>query len=433
MASRKPRGAQEKPHDRPLIAIVMNTSVSFDREIVAGAAQYAREVGDWQLYVEEEAEHRLPKLASWRGQGILASFDDDKLVGAILASKVPVVAVGGMACHDPASAIPSVATDHDAIANLAAEHFLERGLRHFGYYGAPVTRTTRWSEVRGAAFARRVAAAGCRCCRFTAEQGPEDWDGLQQALGAWLAALPKPAGVMACDDARGRHLLEACRRKGIRVPHEIAVIGVDSDELICELAVPPLTSIQQATRRIGYVAARLLDGMMRPQEGGTRADEARPVSTLVPPVGIVPRASTETLAVADHEIAVVIETIRERACGKLSVTDLAAIVGMPRWKLEKRFREIVGHSIHEDIVRVRCAEAQRLLKTTNLPLKAIAPRTGFRSVPYMITVFQRRFATTPAQFRKLEQHASVVACERSEEVHRHDAPVVNRIKVKELP
>ncbi len=126
-------------------------------------------------------------------------------------------------------------------------------------------------------------------------------------------------------------------------------------------------------------------------------------SILVPPIGIVARASTETLAVADPVIASVIETIRDRACGGLTVEALAEISGVVRWKLEKRFRDVVGHSIHEDIVRVRVAEAQRLLRGTSLPLKAIVPRAGFRSIPYMITVFRRRFGITPAKFRRIEQ------------------------------
>jgi LacI family transcriptional regulator len=397
--------------ERPLIAIVMDTSISFDREIVAGAAQYAREVGDWQLYVEEEHGHRLPNFHTWQGHGILASFDDPDVVRSILAAGLPTVAVGGMGCHDPTSRIPRVATDHAGIAILAAEHFLERGLRHFGYYGAVPTSTQQWSETRGDAFRTRVGEAGFTCDRFTAKRGPEDWADLQESLGRWLHGLPKPAGVMACDDSRARHVLEACRAQGLRVPHEIAVVGVDDDELICELAVPPLTSIRQAARRIGYEASRLLDARIRAKDASGIGEGFRPEHVLVPPIGIVPRASTEMLAVTDPVIAGAIETIRERACGGLTVEEMAPLSGLPRWKLEKRFKDVVGHSIHDDIVRIRLAEAQRLLRGTDLPLKAIAPRCGFRSAPYMITVFRRRFGITPARFRRIERGPSVVTIE----------------------
>lgn len=398
--------------ERPLVAIVMDTSVSFDREIVAGAAQYAREAGDWQLYIEEERGHRLPNFDEWQGHGILASFDDPEVVEAVIASGLPAVAVGGMGCHDPASGVPRVATDHGRIATLAADHFLERGLQAFGYYGATPTPTLGWSQARGDAFAARVTHAGFCCQRFTAPHGPEDWSHLQQTLGEWLVGLPRPVGVMACDDSRGRHVLEACRTQGLRVPHDVAVIGVDDDELICELAVPPLTSIRQAARRIGYEAARLLDARIRPAGGSTTASAAACI--LVPPIGIVPRASTDTLAVRDPAIASVVQTIRARACQGLSVEELVTLSGLARWKLEKQFKDMVGRSVHDDILRVRLAEAQRLLRSTDLPLKVIAPRTGFHSVPYMITVFRRRFGVTPARFRRLERGKTVASIDGSQ-------------------
>ncbi len=400
--------------ERPLVAIVMDTAVSFDREIVAGAAQYAREAGDWQLYIEEERGHRLPNLAAWKGHGILASFDDREVVEAIVATGLPVVAVGGMGCHDPKSGIPRVATDHARIATLAADHFLERGLQSFAFYSPAQTDALRWSDARAAAFTARVREAGLACQQFTAAQGPEDWARLQDALGDRLMTLPKPVGVMACDDSRARHVLEACRTRGLRVPHDVAVIGVDDDELICELAVPPLTSIRQAARRIGYEAARLLDARMRSRDDSSSPPSAGPVNVLVPPIGIVPRASTDTLAVRDAVIADVIHTIRARACDGPSVEDLATHSGLARWKLEKQFKDVVGHSVHDDIVRVRLAEAQRLLRTTDLPLKVIAPRAGFHSVPYMITVFRRRFGITPARFRRLERGRTVATAEGSE-------------------
>ena len=397
--------------ERPLIAIVMDTSVSFDREIVAGAAQYAREAGDWQLYIEEERGHRLPNFDKWQGHGILASFDDPEVVQSVIASGLPVVAVGGMGCHDSASDIPRVATDHGRIATLAADHFLERGLQAFGYYGAAPTPTLGWSQTRGDAFAGKVTHAGFSCHRFTAPHGPEDWSHLQQMLGEWLVGLPRPVGVMACDDSRGRHVLEACRTQGLRVPHDVSVIGVDDDELICELAVPPLTSIRQAARRIGYEAARLLDARIRPPSGATMHCAA--ASIPVPPIGIVPRASTDTLAVRDPAVARVIQTIRDRASQRLSVEELVTISGLVRWKLEKQFKDMVGHSVHDDIVRVRLAESQRLLRSTDLPLKVIAPRAGFHSVPYMITVFRRRFGITPARFRRLERGKTIASIDGS--------------------
>ena len=235
---------------RLLVAVVVDSEFWFDREIVAGAAQFAREAGDWQLYVEAESPNRLPDLTSWRGHGIIASFSDRRVARIVASSGLPAVAVGGSSSGEAVEGIPCVSCDDGLIASMAAEHLLERSLKTFGYYGTVADDTTRWSQARGEAFAARVAAAGCHCDALTASRASRLWSHVQAELCAWLESLPKPVGIMACDDIRARHVLEACRTLGCRVPHDVAVIGVDNDELICELAVPPLSSIAQATRRI---------------------------------------------------------------------------------------------------------------------------------------------------------------------------------------
>ena len=229
------------------------------------------------------------------------------------------------------------------------------------------------------------------------------WERLQAELAAWLASLPKPVGIMTCDDVRARHVLEACRSLGLRVPHDVAVIGVDDDEFVCELSDPPLSSVAQAARKIGHEAARLLDLLMRPERTQEHGGRPVPARSVVPPIGVVARRSTDTLAVEDPAVARVIRTIRERAFGPLAIADLVAESGLSRWQVEERFRQLVGRSIRDDILEVRLAEARRLVTTTDLPLKTIAPRAGFRSIAYMTTVFRRHFGTTPAALRAAAQ------------------------------
>ena len=394
---------------RLLVAVVVDSEFWFDREIVAGAAQFAREAGDWQLYVEAESPNRLPDLTSWRGHGIIASFSDRRVARIVSSSGLPAVAVGGSSSGGAVEGIPCVSCDDGLIASMAAEHLLERGLRTFGYYGTVADDTIRWSQARGGAFAARVAAAGCHCDALTASRASRLWSHVQAELCGWLESLPKPVGIMACDDIRARHVLEACRTLGCRVPHDGAVIGVDNDELICELAVPPLSSIAQATRRIGYEAARLLDRSMRgaTAKAARASADAAAARLVIPPVAVVPRASTDTLAVADPVIAKVIRLIRDSEQRDVRVADLVAASGLARGQLERCFKRFVGHSIHEDIMRTRLSAALMLLRTTALPLKAIAPRAGFHSVPYMITTFKRRLGVTPAGLRDREQSAVV--------------------------
>jgi len=384
----------------PLVAVVVDPSLPYDREIAKGVAQYAREVGDWRLYVEEEEARRLPDFTTWSGQGIIASFDEPHVARAVVAARLPVVAVGGGGgAHDAKSGIPYVDTDNETIASLAAEHLLERALQHFGYYGLASSPATVWSDLRAAAFQRTISQAGKESAVLLPRHDSTHWELLQAELAAWLASLPKPVGIMACDDVRARHVLEACRSLGLRVPHDVAVIGVDDDEFVCELSEPPLSSVAQAARKIGHEAAKLLDRLMRPKRKREDAGPAVPIRTVVPPIGVVARRSTDTLAVEDPAVARVIRTIRERACGPLAIAELVAASGLSRWQVEERFRRLVGRSIRDDILEVRLAEARRLVTTTDLPLKVIAPRAGFRSIAYMTTVFRRHFGTTPAALR----------------------------------
>jgi LacI family transcriptional regulator len=397
------------------VAVVVDISETFFREIVAGAAQYAREAGDWQLYAGQESVDRLLALHEWHGDGIIACLNNEQVAAAVAQTGVPAVAVGSLGNVGPTSRIPYVDTDNKLVANMAFDHLRERGLTRFGYYGVAASPATRWAVIRGDAFEARVAAAGCECGRLQALDPDGRAKASQAGLCRWLTELPKPVGIMACSDYHARHVLEACRTLGLRVPHDVAVIGVDDDELECELAMPPLTSIAQSARRIGHEAARLLDMLMRPQHFRVGDQEPSvPDETAIPPAAIVARASTETFAVADQVIARVIEAVRDRACKGLTIADLVDVAGMPRWKLEKRFKEIVGHSIHDDMVRVRLAETRRLIRTTDLPLKVVATRSGFHSVAYMTTVFRRSFGITPALFRRLEQ-GSVVRLPHAED------------------
>lgn len=387
--------------ERSRVAIIADTSQAYDREIVAGAAQYAREASDWELYFEEHAGDRLPDFATWQGAGAIVAAGYSALAPKIRTAGIPVVVVGGTPVDDDLAAdIPRVTTDNARIAVLAAEHLLDRGLQSFGFYAPPAAPEIAWSELRCRAFVERLEAAGRECAVLIASHSATNWSKLQEELIHWLAARPRPLGVMACDDRHARHLLEACRTAGLRVPHDVAVIGVDDDELVCELSTPPLTSIAQSTRRIGYEAARLLNRLMR---GGRCGEPAPAIHTVIPPLRVVTRGSTDTVAVDDSLIAWAVATIRERACRGLNAQDLAKLAGVSRWMIERRFRSLIGHSIHEDIARIRLSEAERLVRTTQLPMREVAARSGFHSVSYLTTAFRRKLGTTPALLRHLEQ------------------------------
>lgn len=395
-----------------VVGVIADFSKQFFRDIVGGIGQYGREVGDWRLRMIREPADVLAAQHAWNEQGIIACLRDPRIRAAVASAGLPVVAVGSLGDEGLPAGVLHVDTDNDRIAGMAFEHLCERGLRHFAYCGLRPGVHTRWSVDRGDRFEAHVAAAGHTCARWTMPESGATSDESQRGLCRWLAELPKPVGILACADEYAAEVIEACRSAGLRVPFDVAVVGVDNDELTCELTVPPLTSVAQAAGRIGYEAARLLDRSLARECRGARPNGQRvPRSTFVPPTTVVARGSTQTIAVADPTIAQMLEMVRAGACDGLTIADLIDVAGLPRWKLEKRFKDVVGHSIHEDIVRVRLAEARRLIQTTSLPLKSVARRSGFRTVAYMTTIFGRRFGITPARFRRFERGSVVPSSE----------------------
>jgi LacI family transcriptional regulator len=377
------------------VAIIVDAVNPYDRKIIAGIAAFVKEIGSWSLYVEVDPLDKLPDLSAWDGQGIIANFDDRKVAQAVAGLRVPVVGVGGgYGWYDPAGGIPYFATDNEGIARLAADHLLERGFRRLAFYGCPRTRTNGWSEERMAAFSQRAGEAGRPCSVYLGQhESPRRWGQLQRGLAGWLGTLEKPVGLMACNDIRARHVLEACRSLSLRVPEDLALVGVDNDELICELTNPPLSSVEQGARRMGYQAAALLEQLMR----GKRAGQQR---FVVPPEGVVTRRSSDILAIEDAEVAAAVHFIHAHAQEDIDLADVVAAVGMSRSSIVRRFKAVVGRSIREQIELVRLRHAQRLIADTALPLKRVAKLSGFRYLPYFARRFSLAFGLTPSEFRR---------------------------------
>jgi LacI family transcriptional regulator len=229
--------------------------------------------------------------------------------------------------------------------------------------------------------------------RGTTVGDPPDDD---EAIEKWLRRLPKPVAVFACYDIRGRQVLEACRRAGIEVPDQVAVLGVDNDDLLCGLASPPLSSIIPDAAGAGRLAASLLERLMRQ----VRLEHEE---WLLAPLGIVTRQSTNVLAIDDDLVVAAVRTIRDHACRGIKVADVVASLKTSRRVLEHRFVQRIGHTPHEEIARVQFRRVEQLLRETDLPLAMIAARCGFQHPEYMTVAFTRRYGLPPSRWRK--QHA----------------------------
>ena len=372
------------------VALLVETSNSYARGILRGVIDYAREHGGWSVYLGEHGrgDEPPPWLGRWDGDGVIARIENARIARAVIRCGKPAVDVSAARLLPD---LPWVETDDEAIARQAADHLFERGLRNFAYYG---DERFNWSKWRRDHFVRLVQGRGFDCAVYHSTRGTgRDWEREENDLAAWLKSLPKPVGVMACYDIGGREVLDACRRAAVAVPDTVAVVGVDNDGLLCELSDPPLSSVEPDTLRTGYVAAHILDKLMR----GGRISQ---LSHRIPPVGVVTRQSSDTMAVADADVAEAVRFIRENACTGISVKDVLQRVQLSRRALEARFLKAVGRTPHAEVERVRLERAKHLLRVTDLPVYEIARRTGFRHQEYLSVAFRRYAGQSPTQFRK---------------------------------
>jgi len=384
------------------VAVLAMLYQNYDQRILRGIAAYVRAHGQWELYVEEELVHKMPDLRQWHGDGMIVNFDDHKAAEAAMKFGKPVVAYGGgLGWHEEGRGIPYMETDDENIARLAAEHLLHRGLKHFAFCGYPATRVNPWVARRCKGFLETLANRGYPCRVFRGRYTTSrQWQCLMDELIGWLRTLPTPVGLMACYDARARHVLEACRALDLRVPEDVALIGVDNDPLMCELTTPPLSSVEQGCFRLGYEAAALLDRMM----DGHRPEKQR---YCIPPAGLVARQSTDLLVIDNRHVIDAVRMIRQRACDGLTVDQLVRELAVSRSLLDKLFKATLKCTVHGEIRRVRLERAKMLLTQTDLPLKLVAQKAGYATEQYLTAIIQNYARITPAQYRRREQRVDV--------------------------
>ncbi len=374
------------------VALLIETSRAYGRDILLGVRRYISEHKPWSVFVEvRDLESRPPSwLRNWDGDGILARSGSQTMANAVKAVGVPTVELRATRF---VHAFPFVGINNQSIGRLCADYLLDLGFRNFGVYGLT---TETFFEQRRDSFIQAIADQGYQCPSlnqsFNSER-PNQWERQQANLVTWLKALPKPAAVMACTDQLGFWLLDACLRAKISVPDEIAVIGVENDQTLCEMSSPPMTSVRLGGDRIGYEAAKQLDRLMRGCKKPTH-----PI--LLEPQGVCIRRSTDTVAVADPMLSQAIRMIHKHACDGLRVSDILQSVPLSRSSLERGCRELLGRSPTAEINRVRLQRARDLLRDTDLTLEAIATRTAFAQVHYFSHSFKSKYGVPPGTYRK---------------------------------
>lgn len=377
------------------IALLMGQDLSFCRDVIRGIRAYAIRKPGWVFRNGPPDVQILPYLREWNPDGIIAQLLSPELAQRLQRLGKPVI---DTAYWLPKSRVPVVDVDHAAVGRLAAEYLLSLGLNHFGYFGQA---EVAYSELRETAFRQRLAEAG-----FTADAcfgeylhrvpTTVSWRVSEEQTRRWLRQLPKPVGLFVCNDVLARSLADLCSHLGLHVPDEVALLGVDDDELECLLTKPPLSSIAIPGERIGYEAARLLD------QGLTRPRAVRQ-PLLLPPVRVVARQSTDTLAVRDTAVITALRFIHTHAVEGANVAAVVRALGVGRRELERKFRKTLGRSVLQELLRTRIQQAQRLLASTDLPMPAVAKQAGFSSAHRLAIVFGRTCGMSPTAYRRQSQ------------------------------
>ena len=380
----------------PKVALLIETARGYGRQLLRGIVRYARLHGPWGFYVSPgDFEQALPKMQQWGGTGIIARIETPKIAEAILAAGLPTIALdlsdGQLRADHPLSRFSEISSGSREAAQMAAKHLLERQLRHYAFVGIA---GRVWSRRREEGFCKRIRAAGFEPHVYTPPRRLQDrgWDREQTVLAQWLRTLPKPVGLLACNDDRGREVLEACRAADVNVPEEIAVLGIDNDELLCELADPPLSSVAFNAERGGYLAAELLDRMMRRQLRKSRR-------LVVEPLHVVARRSTDMSALEDQDVAGALRFIHHHAGQPIRIDDVVDHLQVSRRTLEIRFQRALGRTVHAEIQSARLERAKRLLLETDMQMPKVAEVAGYGSASYLIQVFRQEFGMTPARYR----------------------------------
>jgi len=353
---------------------------AYGRGIIRGVMTYTHTKARWIVTAEPQWSFSDPiDIERWDVDGLIVQTFSREFEKRVIKRGIPATNVSNF-CEGEMQ-LPSILPDDDAVGVMAADYLISLGFRQLAYCWAGAMQ---YGRIRLDAFRRRAAESGIPVHECNAATTP---------LDKWILGLPKPIGVLGCNDDWAHRILNAARQQGIHVPDRMAVLGVDNDELFNALVTPSLSSITLPTEQIGFEAASQLDRLMDGEKLSSNL-------TLLPPVQVVPRASTDVLSIGDEDIVLAVRFIREHASEPLQVDDVLDHVPLSRRSLERRFRQVVRHSITDEIRRAHISRAKDLLANTDLAMSQVAAASGFTTATRLGIVFHKEVGESPSEFRR---------------------------------
>lgn len=380
------------------VAIVLRMSGSAGRDILSGVFHFTRSHPHWHTRLFQMPDEFTPENFQTEMSngidGIIASEPGpDETARQVCASGVPVSFIGdpGAILAKRRSHVAFTRNDDEFIGHLGARYLVSLG-SHRSYGFVPTVSNQYWSAARQKGFTEELSARGFPANVFRSPGVVGSREDLA-ALKAWLADLPKPAAVMTAWDTRATQVLGLCKEAHINVPRQVAVLGVDNDELLDESCDPPLTSILPDHEKLGFVAARTLERLMSARKG------KGPEPFLARPLKIVERESAAASSPAAHLLARATDFIRRNATKGIRPNDVAEFLGVSRRLADLRFQQFSGESINEVITQCKLEAVKKLLATTSRPIKTVSEACGYADIAYLKTLFKRRFGYTMRDWR----------------------------------
>lgn len=384
MAGKRQVRAREKTSKPLRVAVCMDTRDQWGRERMVGCRQYAQN-RNWQLHLirqDNESIMTLARTASPDFDGTIV-FDCPRPLQEALRKRSKVCVEAGERNLDLADA--AVFMDDVAIVRMETEHLRSVGFEYFGYCGIANNLT---SDRRVEHFMRHTDGAG-----YLFKDSSFDGSVEITPLARWLKELPKPAGVLACDDRIGERVLSACHWAGIRVPEEIGVVGIGNDGLICEMTQPHLSSLLLPTFKIGWTAAEVLERLMS-------GEKPKKKHLLLTPLEVVARSSTDKLPVARPSVLKALGFIHAESHRPIGVRQVADAAGVSPRTLARVFAADVGKPVHDYLTQLRMQNAKQLLWQSDLPLGEMPSRTGYLSRSAFVRMFTAQTGMPPGEYRE---------------------------------
>ncbi len=376
------------------IILLINTSRKSGSGLVRGIAKYSHAYGPWifhkqpPFYLTSERSRNkfIKNLKNLNADGIIlleeTRLDEIKKLG------LPTIA--SLVTNKNVPGIVRMLSDDHKVGRMAAEHFLERGFKRFGFAGYP---DLFWSEQRKEGFLNSLKKEGYSASVYEPDSKNMSWEKERSDISRWIKGLEKPAGILTCNDDRGEQILEICRKEDTNVPEEVSVIGVDNDSLICDLAHPPLSSIGLDFEKAGFESAAILDEMIKGKK------PSKEIITVEPTFAVT-RQSTDILAIEDEEVVRALKYIKDSPKKPIQVSDVVEELAISRRALEMRFKKSLNRTINQEIRRHRTIMIAKKLIDTDKTITKIAFEMEFNNVAHMARFFRQNMGLSPMEYRK---------------------------------